>query len=133
MYYNIKFFRPKTISYGDNADIVYFSTYLLFTSSVELRLWGLMPPFLSDVFSLQKSWHYMMRLLKSWLIFDYSRNVCQPLIFNFRWNYIYIYYEFSLLRIFSLVIQPWMSAYIRKTDGVYMYVFGLPYLGPKKQ
>ena len=43
------------------------------------------------------------------------------------------YYEFSLLRIFSLVIQPWMSAYIPKTDGVYMYVFGLPHLGPKKQ
>jgi uncharacterized membrane protein SpoIIM required for sporulation len=39
-----------------------------------------------------------------------------------------IYYEFSLLRIFSLVIQPWMSAYIRKTDGVYMYVFGLPHV-----
>jgi hypothetical protein len=39
--------------------------------------------------------------------------------------YIKIYYEFSLLHIFSLVIQPWMSAYIRKTDGVYMYVFGL--------
>jgi hypothetical protein len=46
---------------------------------------------------------------------------------------IMLYYEFSLLRIFSLVIQPWMSAYIRKTDGVYMYVFGLPHLGPKKQ
>jgi hypothetical protein len=26
-----------------------------------------------------------------------------------------IYYEFSLLHIFSLVLQPWMSAYIRKT------------------
>ena len=25
---------------------------------------------------------------------------------------IYLYYEFSLLHIFSLVIQPWMSAYI---------------------
>ena len=47
--------------------------------------------------------------------------------------YIDIYYEFSLLHIFSLVIQPWMSAYIRKTDRVYMYVFGLPHLGPKKQ
>jgi hypothetical protein len=44
-----------------------------------------------------------------------------------------LYYEFSLLHIFSLVIQPWMSAYIRKTDGVYMYVFGLPHLGTKKQ
>jgi hypothetical protein len=43
------------------------------------------------------------------------------------------YYEFSLLHTFSLVLQPWMSAYIRKTDGVYMYVFGLPHLGPKKQ
>ena len=43
----------------------------------------------------------------------------------------YLYYEFSLLHIFSLVIQPWMSAYIRKTDGVYMYVFGLPHLGLK--
>jgi hypothetical protein len=31
--------------------------------------------------------------------------------------YIYIYYEFSVLHIFSLVLQPWMSAYIRKTDG----------------
>jgi hypothetical protein len=30
------------------------------------------------------------------------------------------YYEFSLLHIFSLVIQPWMSAYIRKTD---VYIF----------
>ena len=44
-----------------------------------------------------------------------------------------IYYEFSLLHIFSLVIQPWMSAYIQKTDGVYMYVFVLPHLGLKKQ
>jgi hypothetical protein len=43
----------------------------------------------------------------------------------FKFLTIYIYYEFSLLHIFSLVIQPWMSAYIRKTDGVYMYVFGL--------
>ena len=33
-----------------------------------------------------------------------------------------IYYEFSLLHIFSLVLQPWMSAYIRKTDGVYISV-----------
>jgi hypothetical protein len=33
----------------------------------------------------------------------------------------YVYYEFSLLHIFSLVIQPWMSAYIRKTDGVYIF------------
>jgi hypothetical protein len=48
-------------------------------------------------------------------------------------TYIYVYYEFSLLHIFSLVLQPWMSAYIRKTGGVYMYVFGLPHLGPKKQ
>ena len=32
------------------------------------------------------------------------------------------YYEFSLLHIFSLVLQPWMSAYIRKTDGVYISV-----------
>ena len=31
-----------------------------------------------------------------------------------------IYYGFSLLHIFSLVLQPWMSAYIRKTDGVYI-------------
>ena len=46
---------------------------------------------------------------------------------------IIIYYEFSLLHIFSLVIQPLMSAYIRKTDRVYMYIFGLPHLGPKKQ
>ena len=32
------------------------------------------------------------------------------------------YYEFSLLHIFSLVLQPWMSEYIRKTDGVYISV-----------
>jgi hypothetical protein len=32
------------------------------------------------------------------------------------------YYEFSLLHIFSLVLQPWMSAYIQKTDGVYISV-----------
>ena len=43
------------------------------------------------------------------------------------------YYGFGLLHTFSLVLQPWMSAYIWKTDGVYMYVFGLPHLGPKKQ
>ena len=36
-----------------------------------------------------------------------------------------IYYEFSLLHIFSLVIQPWMSAYIRKTDGVYICTFSV--------
>ena len=36
--------------------------------------------------------------------------------------YITLYYEFSLLHIFSLVIQPWMSAYIRKTDGVYIFI-----------
>jgi hypothetical protein len=30
-------------------------------------------------------------------------------------------YEFSLLRIFSMVIQLSMSAYIRKTDGVYIF------------
>ena len=36
--------------------------------------------------------------------------------------YIGVYYEFSLLHIFSLVLQPWMSAYIRKTDGVYISV-----------
>ena len=35
---------------------------------------------------------------------------------------IWLYYEFSLLHIFSLVLQPWMSAYIRKTDGVYISV-----------
>ena len=32
------------------------------------------------------------------------------------------YYEFSLLHIFSLVLQPWMSAYIQKTDVVYISV-----------
>ena len=37
----------------------------------------------------------------------------------------YIYYGFGLLHTFSLVLQPSMSAYIRKTDGVYMYVFNL--------
>ena len=36
--------------------------------------------------------------------------------------YIYIYHEFNLLHIFSLFPQPWMSAYIRKTDGVYISV-----------
>jgi hypothetical protein len=36
--------------------------------------------------------------------------------------YVILYYEFSLLHIFSLVLQPWMSAYIRKTDGVYISV-----------
>ena len=36
-------------------------------------------------------------------------------------NNISLYYEFSLLHIFSLVMQPWMSAYIRKTDGVYIF------------
>ena len=35
---------------------------------------------------------------------------------------IVLYYGFSLLHIFSLVLQPWMSAYIRKTDGVYISV-----------
>ena len=40
----------------------------------------------------------------------------------YRSIWIYIYYEFSLLHIFSLVLQPWMSAYIRKTDGVYISV-----------
>jgi hypothetical protein len=40
-------------------------------------------------------------------------------------KYMYMYMsmrrcEFSLLHIFSLVLQPWMSAYIRKTDGVYI-------------
>ena len=33
-----------------------------------------------------------------------------------------LYYGFSLLHIFSLVLQPWMSAYIWKTDGVYISV-----------
>jgi hypothetical protein len=32
-----------------------------------------------------------------------------------------LYYRFSLLHIFSLVLQPWMSAYIRKTDG-FVYI-----------
>ena len=36
--------------------------------------------------------------------------------------YLILYYEFNLLHIFSLVLQPWMSAYIRKTDGVYISV-----------
>jgi hypothetical protein len=52
-------------------------------------------------------------------------------IFHFNFPYLLIsqtcfnipvYYEFSLLHIFSLVLQPWMSAYIRKTDGVYISV-----------
>ena len=33
-----------------------------------------------------------------------------------------IYYGFNLLHKFLLVLQPWMSAYIRKTDGVYISV-----------
>ena len=37
-------------------------------------------------------------------------------------NHIYIYYEFSLLHKLSLVLQPLMSAYIRKTDGVYIWM-----------
>ena len=57
--------------------------------------------------------------------------VCCCLTYIKRNAFITVYYEFSLLRIFSLVIQPWMSAYIRKTDGVYMYVFGLPIWAPK--
>jgi hypothetical protein len=36
-------------------------------------------------------------------------------------SHLILYYEFSLLHIFSLVLQPWMSAYIRKTDGVYIF------------
>ena len=35
---------------------------------------------------------------------------------------IYIYYRFSLLHKFSLVLQPWMSEYIWKTDRVYISV-----------
>jgi hypothetical protein len=31
-----------------------------------------------------------------------------------------IYYGFSLLHTFALVIRPWMSTYIQKTDGVYI-------------
>ena len=42
--------------------------------------------------------------------------------YNKYWIDINIYYGFSLLHIFSLVLQPWMSAYIRKTDGVYISV-----------
>jgi hypothetical protein len=59
----------------------------------------------------------------------FSYFMCAYIVLKFNNKY----YEFSLLHIFSLVIQPWMSAYIRKTDGVYMYVFGLPHLGLKKQ
>jgi hypothetical protein len=33
-----------------------------------------------------------------------------------------IYYGFNLLHKFLLVLQPWMSAYIRKTDEVYISV-----------
>jgi len=36
---------------------------------------------------------------------------------------IWVYYGFSLLHKFSLVLQPGMSAYIRKTDGVYISAF----------
>jgi hypothetical protein len=60
---NSSFFRPDTISYGDNADIVYFSTYLLFASSVELGLWDLMP--LSTIFQLYRgSQFYWWRKLE---------------------------------------------------------------------
>jgi hypothetical protein len=31
------------------------------------------------------------------------------------------YYGFRLVHKLSLVLQPWMSAYIRKTDGVYIF------------
>ena len=44
------------------------------------------------------------------------------MLFFFENLYTVIYYGFSLLHIFSLVLQPWMSAYIRKTDGVYISV-----------
>ena len=44
---------------------------------------------------------------------------------------VYIYYEFCLLHTFSLVLQPSMSVYIRKTDGVCMYVFSFPSWAPK--
>ena len=47
---------------------------------------------------------------------NYSYSIFVVLVVN------YIYYEFSLLHICSLVLQPWMSAYIRKTDGVYISV-----------
>ena len=40
-----------------------------------------------------------------------------------QYSRIYLYYGFSLLHIFSLVLQPWMSAYIRKTDW---YIFQSP-------
>ena len=37
-----------------------------------------------------------------------------------------LYNGFSMLHKFSLVLQPWMPAYIRITDEVCMYVFSLP-------
>ena len=49
-------------------------------------------------------------------------NIVQLEILRPTFKDIYIYYGFSLLHIFALVLQPWMSAYIRKTDGVYISV-----------
>ena len=48
--------------------------------------------------------------------FSYSKKLVDP---NF-WPS--VYYGFSLLHKLSLVLQPWMTAYIRKTDGVYISV-----------
>ena len=55
-------------------------------------------------------------------------NIEQLYFFNIfdvlEYKGIYIYhYGFSLLHTFSLVLQPWMSAYIRKTDGVCISAF----------
>ena len=68
-----------------------------------------------------------MNILKNIYLFEnyatYKHNLF-PYTYPYgdTYLYIYIYYKFSLLHIFSLVLQPWMSAYIRKTDGVYISV-----------
>ena len=51
--------------------------------------------------------------------FKFNITLCPVMHYKFN---ITLYYEFSLLHIFLLVLQPWMSAYIRKTDGVYISV-----------
>jgi hypothetical protein len=62
--------------------------------------------------------------LNNWVLCGYILNKWEEKLAKMEKKvlYIWIYYGFSLLHIFSLVLQPWMSAYIRKTDGVYISV-----------
>jgi hypothetical protein len=63
------------------------------------------------------------KLTKKNGVFDVSITTWQIYIYWYHHCFstnIYIYYRFSLLHKFSLVVHPWMSAYIRKTGGVYM-------------